>query len=154
MTTRSILTCIRADKSNLCLLLRFRGHKLTAENAKTRIGFAQTVIEFYAFVLLMSYRTEDSEACARELNWLRDKATKLHIEYARLYPATFSGFVYEFPTLDRLNALTAAKPTKTTESDGQTALPFDNSNALEKRLDRLESILVRLDRHLQPTEEK
>ena len=66
--------------------------------------------------------------------------------------------MYEFPNLDRLNALTAvktAKPASSTESDdGQTALPFDNAKTLEKRLDRLESILARLDKHLQPTKEK
>ena len=104
MTTRSILDCVRADKANLCKLLCYRGREVLAESAKKRLVFARAVIEFYADIMLTSYRTEDTEAITRELNWLMERSQRVRSEYARKYPAVFSGFAYAFPTMDRLNA--------------------------------------------------
>lgn len=156
--TRTMLACVRADRRNLSTMIGHRGDKtLVLDSAKKRLSFARTVIEFYADLISSAYRIDNAELITREINQMATIAKKQFRKYASQYPAEFAGFTYAFPTLDRLNASRAVKtekPAKAQESDGQTALPFDNSNTLEKRLDRLESILARLDRHLQPTEEK
>lgn len=155
MATRPILKCVRADKSNLGQLLDYRSYaKFTATSAKKRLSFAHTIIEFYADILLTAYRIDDAETIAGELNKMAAKTTKVHLKYAQIYPAEFSGFTCEFPNLENYNKLMAAKTAKSSKANAeQTDLPFDNTNTLERRLDRLESILARLDKHLQPTEE-
>ena len=156
--TRTILDCVHADRLNLSTMIGHRGDKkLVFDSIKNRLSFARAVIEFYAGLINSAYRVDDVELIVRELNLMASTATNQYYRYAREYPAEFSGFAFQLPNLQIVNAKIAvkktAKHTKSSDNAGQTALPFDNANNLEKRLDRLESILARLDKHLIPTEE-